>query len=82
MGTDAPHDRLTEVQREVLGVLAAVYPSALTTQEVAQRRTGDNYDGQRSYRALRQLEAKGIVAGFRISPLDPVGWAVIGGYGA
>lgn len=70
-------DGLTGLQAEVRGVLSAAYPLLLTTAEVAERRTGRRYDRQESYRALRQLEVKGIVTSFRISSMCPVGWAVI-----
>lgn len=68
---------LTTLQTEVLDVLDAAYPSALTTVEVAERRTGTKYDQQDSYRALRQLEAKGLVVGLRIGRPHPTAWAVI-----
>lgn len=68
---------LTEVQVEVLDLLDAAYPSAMTTLEIVERRTGARYDGNRTYRALRGLEARGIVAGFRSSAMLSVSWAVI-----
>lgn len=69
--------RLTHVQIEVLDLLDAAYPSALDTLEIVERRTGARYDSNATYRALRGLEARGIVTVFRDPELRSVAWAVI-----
>lgn len=71
------HRELTSVQVDVLDLLDSVYPRALTTPEVIERRTGQRYDSNESYRALRGLEARGIVTVLRDRALRTVAWAVI-----
>lgn len=68
---------LTPVQVDILDLLDSAYPSALTTPEVIERRTGQRYDSNESYRALRGLEARGIVTVFRDRAMRTVAWAVI-----
>lgn len=68
---------LTPVQVDVLDLLDSAYPSALTTPEVIERRTGQRYDSNESYRALRGLEARGIVTVFRDRAMRTVAWAVV-----
>ena len=68
---------LTDLQSDVLDTLDAVYPAGLTTNEVAERRTGSKYDNQDSYRALRQLQDRGLVTSFRGPFMRSTSWAVI-----
>lgn len=78
-GTTGPTPRLTALQTEVLAILDAAYPSLLTTNETTERRTGRRYDGQDTYRALRQLEAKHLAVGYRLSRTSAVAWSSVHG---
>lgn len=69
---------LVAAMDEVLRLLEAAYPSALTLGEIAGRRTGSRSDTAESMSALEALESGGLVVSMRTCSTGSVMWATRG----